>query len=181
MSLCMAAIPKLRAQEISAVQYNINLDVYKPSKILSGFTTVLLKSAAPFQGDVALDLLGFTVDSVKVDGVLQSFRRNGSKLFVPVDFKTPVQQVAVKVFYAGTPQKDASWGGFYFDGVYAYNMGVGFDADPHPFGRCWFPCFDTFTSKAAYYFSIGVDAADVALCNGVLQATVSDRPGRKRW
>lgn len=181
MSLCVAVIPKLRAQQISAVQYNINLDVYKPSKTLSGFTTVLLKSVAPYQGEIALDLLGFTVDSVKVDGVLQSFRRNGSKLLVPVDFKTPVQQVAVKVFYAGTPQKDASWGGFYFEGVYAYNMGVGFDANPHPFGRCWFPCFDTFTSKSSYYFSIGVDSADVAMCNGLLQGTLNDGPGRRRW
>ena len=181
MSLCLAAIPKLRAQQISAVQYNIHLDVYKSAKTLAGFTTVLLKSAATYQGDVALDLLGFTVDSVKVDGVLQSFRRNGSKLLVPVQFASPASQVAVKVFYAGTPQKDASWGGFYFDGVYAYNMGVGFDANPHPFGRCWFPCFDTFTSKAAYFFNIGVDSSDVALCNGLLQGTLGDRPGRRRW
>jgi len=180
-SLICAAGPLLRAQQIGAVRYHIQLDVFKSAKKLSGFTTVFLKSHTAFQGEVGLDLLGLAVDSVKVDGVLQSFRRTGSKLYVSVKFKDSAQTPALSVYYGGTPQKDASWGGFYFDGVYAYNMGVGFDADPHPFGRCWFPCFDTFTDKAAYSFSIGVDSADVAMCNGLLQGTLNDGPGRRRW
>ncbi|MBU6324503.1 MAG: T9SS type A sorting domain-containing protein [Bacteroidetes bacterium] len=169
------------AQQVRATQYHINLDVNKAAKKLSGFTTILLKADKPFDHVVRLDLLGFTVDSVKVDGILNSFQRSGSKLLVPVKIPKPAQPVAVRVYYGGTPQKDASWGGFYFDGPYAYNMGVGFDADPHPFGRCWFPCFDTFTSKATYSFSIGVDSTDVALCNGLLSGTSADGPGRLRW
>ncbi len=180
LSLLAAAI-QTSAQSVQATHYNINLDVYKATKVISGFTTIVLKSAVPFDDVVRLDLLGFTVDSVKLDGVLSSFQRSGSKLLIPLKLSNPAKAVALRVYYGGTPQKDASWGGFYFDGAYAYNMGVGFAADPHPFGRCWFPCFDTFTSKATYSFSIGVDAADVALCNGLLSGITNGEPGRRRW
>jgi hypothetical protein len=31
---------------------------------------------------------------------------------------------------------------------YAFNLGVGFAADPHNFGRVWFPCFDNFVERS---------------------------------
>jgi aminopeptidase N len=75
----------------------------------------------------------------------------------------------VTVFYHGHPQTDATWGGFSFNGVYAYNMGVGFSTQPHPFGRSWFPCFDNFIEHSLFEFSITTPKHYKAACNGFLQ------------
>jgi hypothetical protein len=77
------------------------------------------------------------------------------------------------------PQGDPSgWGGFSFSGNYAYNLGVGFGAKPHNYGRVWFPCFDNFVEKSKYEFNITTDTAKRAYCNGLLTSDV--KVGNKR-
>ncbi|MEI8138187.1 MAG: M1 family aminopeptidase, partial [Bacteroidota bacterium] len=81
------------------------------------------------------------------------------------------------VYYKGQPQGDPSgWGGFYFDNTggaqYAYNLGVGFGAKPHNYGRVWFPCFDNFVERSKYEFNITNDSTRRAYCNGQLISDV---------
>ena len=84
--------------------------------------------------------------------------------------------------YHGHPAKDASgWGGFYFQGVFAFNLGVGFAADPHPFGRIWFPCKDDFTDRSTFEFHIKTDPADRALCNGLPAGSTTTPDGKVIW
>jgi aminopeptidase N len=75
----------------------------------------------------------------------------------------------VTVYYHGIPKQDASgWGGFYFQGNYAYNLGVGFDANPHNYGRVWFPCFDNFVERSTFEFNMITAGGKKAHCNGAL-------------
>jgi aminopeptidase N len=101
---------------------------------------------------IYFDLVGIHVDSVHIDGV--------NAVFYPNSYGTQIKFNAVQntgpglpitVYYSGTPILDATgWGGVYHQGAYFYNLGVGFDADPHNFGRAWYPCFDNFTERCAY-------------------------------
>ena len=59
--------------------------------------------------------------------------------------------VSATVYYHGLTRKDPSgWGGVYFGSNYAFNLGVGFEDNPHNIGRYWFPCFDNFKERTTY-------------------------------
>lgn len=117
-----------------------------------------------------LDLCGLTVDSIQGENI-QGFYQSGEKLNVVFSQKLNVGHTsAISIFYQGSPKTDASWGGFYFSGNYAFNLGVGFSSDPHNLGRVWFPCRDNFTDKASFSFAITVPDGYKALCNGELDS-----------
>ena len=62
---------------------------------------------------------------------------------------------SVSVKYRGRPTiSTGSFGGFYFENDYAYNLGIDLIGDPHNFGRSWFPCFDNFVERATYDINI---------------------------
>ncbi len=112
-------------------------------------------------------MLGLNVTEVLVNGTsaIFSYASPSIELLLPPLVNDTFK---VTVFYSGTPKPDAQWGGFYFTGEYAFNLGVGFAADPHNFGRAWFPCFDNFTDRALYYTNITVDSGFKAYANGYL-------------
>ncbi|MEM9025246.1 MAG: M1 family metallopeptidase, partial [Bacteroidota bacterium] len=51
-----------------------------------------------------------------------------------------------------------------------FNLGVGFDANPHNYGRVWFPCFDNFVERATYDLFFTTSNGRVATSNGALIA-----------
>lgn len=131
---------------------------------------------------IELDLMGMTVDSVlNVSGKL-IFSRNGDRLKIILDKTYQINDVTnVEIYYQGNPAADPSgWGGFYFTGDYAFNLGVGFQVDPHSFGRAWFPCVDEFNMKTLYDLNIETDTNYTAACNGVL-THVTSKPNSKIW
>ncbi|MGE0567992.1 MAG: M1 family aminopeptidase, partial [Bacteroidia bacterium] len=93
----------------------------------------------------------------------------------------------VNVYYNGQPVTDNSgWGGFYFDNhggnEYAYNLGVGFQANPHNYGRVWHPCFDNFVERSAYHFYITCDTARKSFCNGYLNSeSINGAKRTRHW
>jgi aminopeptidase N len=110
-----------------------------------------------------LDLLPYTVDTVlwrqasgpfTAQGI--SYNHQGENLFI--NWNQALQQgdsLELRIRYHGSPVVDASgWGGFHTDQGYFYNLGVGFAAQPHSYGRAWFPCFDNFTEKSTYELSV---------------------------
>lgn len=128
----------------------------------------------------AIDLEGFQIDSIKLNYIKLNFSRQGHT----VKFKNTNIAVgdtfSVEVFYKGVPAKDPSgWGGFYFSGNYAFNLGVGFQVNPHTYGRAWYPAIDEFTERSTFKFIIDTDTGFVAMCNG-LQESESDLPGNKK-
>lgn len=99
-----------------------------------------------------LDLLALSVDAVLLDGAPVAWMQNsaGVQITAGAPFSTSTPQI-LTIQYHGVPPTDASgWGGFYNQSGYTYNLGVGFAADPHSYGRAWHPCFDNFVERSTY-------------------------------
>ncbi len=145
-----------------------------PSRYLKGKATISLKALQNHQGKLNLDLLQLQVDSVWQNGQAVSFSHNDTILSVDLLPGTPTQQqFDISVFYQGNPPGDGSgWGGWHQNNGYYFNLGVGFAANPHPYGRAWHPCFDNFVEKATYDFEILTRSPLKAYANGLLVSEV---------
>ncbi|MEY2924756.1 MAG: hypothetical protein RLZZ337_1304 [Bacteroidota bacterium] len=172
----------LRADTFDVLQYIINaafLDYQKNKAIDANceIQVVLKKSAT----SINLDLLGLNVSQVLVNGQPQTFSYTDPHIHIKLPSVSIGDTFTVRVFYNGNPKKDAQWGGFYFTGEYAFNMGVGFASDPHNFGRVWFPCFDNFTDRAMYQTNITVDTGYRAYANGLLEQVINNGDGTQTF
>ena len=162
-----------RSDTLDVLKYTIDLDMTQmSSQQISASCTIDIKSKMDGIDHVNLDLLDLQVDSVTWE--------NGNLAFIqenPIlrcDFPQVLNMEDVfqlSVHYHGHPALDGSWGGFYFSSGYAYNLGVGFDADPHNFGRVWFPCFDNFVEKSRYEFHVLTNNSKTSYCNGLRLST----------
>lgn len=136
-----------------------------------GVTQLTIESKVDGLSVLRLSLDGFVVDSV-LDGNGQAISHSYDNLNLAITLPNTLNLAetdTVTVVYHGNPAEDNSWGGFYWNGSsYAFNMGVGFDEDPHVFGRAWFPCLDVFTDRATYDFHIRTVGDYQAFCNGEL-------------
>jgi hypothetical protein len=174
-----------RSDTIDILDYDIHLDILDfTGKSIGGYTSVSFKSKLDGVSQLYLDLLKLHIDSIKQNGQPLSFSYTDSLLLI-INLTTAMNTgdaSVVTIYYHGKPQVDASgWGGFYFSADYAYNLGVGFSADPHAYGRVWFPCFDNFVERSTYHFSIITTDTKMALCNGALISTIDNGNGTKTW
>jgi aminopeptidase N len=158
-----------RSDTLDVLNCDISLNLRQMStQFISGNCRITLVALLPDVSTIHLDLLGLTVDSVYTEAASLNFGQSGESLFVyPY---VPLQQgdtLSINVSYSGNPGQDNSWGGFYFASGYAYNLGVGFDAFPHNFGRVWFPCFDNFVERSTFDFHVLTGDTKQAYCNGI--------------
>lgn len=130
------------------------------------------------------DLIGFDVDSVISNGNYLTFSQSGEYLTVSSSVQSG-DTVSWVIYYGGATTEDASgWGGIHHDGAYNYNLGVGFAANPHVYGRSLFPCFDNFVEKSVLEeMNIITDSSLVGLSNGLLHSvdTLSNDDLVWRW
>ncbi|MCH7973532.1 MAG: hypothetical protein IH949_06550 [Bacteroidetes bacterium] len=165
-----------RSDSIDILHTTISLDITDiPGRIIGGWTELEVKALKNNITTIGLDLLKLTVDSIWVNNNPSTFQYNDT--LITVDLPSTINsgdEVTIRVFYQGDPEQDAQWGGFYFTGNYAFNLGVGFAADPHNFGRVWFPCFDNFVERSTYSFYIKTLTTDKAFCNGLLIDTTHE-------
>lgn len=170
-----------RSDSIDILKYTIQLDITDfTTKTIKGNTAVNFKSKVNGLTKFKLDLLKLTIDSIKQNNAILNYTYNDT--LISIDLLNQVNQnntSIVIIYYRGKPQSDATWGGFYFQGQYAYNMGVGFDAKPHNFGRVWYPCIDNFIERATYHFNIKTNGGKVAYCNGTLSSDTTDINGNR--
>lgn len=178
----------LRSDTFNILKYTINLEIgTSGNSVLSGNTQIRFAPKLSNRTFIRFDLLKLTVDSVKEGNQLRTYSYNDTVL--KINFATPkniTDTSEFTVFYKGSPQIDATgWGGFYFDNAqnaeYAFNLGVGFGAKPHNYGRVWFPCFDNFVERSKYEFNITSDTTRRSYCNGQLSsdAIVANKRTRK--
>lgn len=124
--------------------------------------------------EIRLDLEALTMDSVLLDGVAAAFTKTNNLLTVP--FPTPPaldDTLEIEIVYHGQPVTDASnWGGFYNLNGYTFNLGVGFAADPHSFGRAWFPCFDNFVERSTFDITVISLSSRPGYSNGVMVSEI---------
>jgi aminopeptidase N len=159
----------MRSDTLDVLNYDISLNLRQMStQFISGTCRITLVALQPEVEVIHLDLLGLTVDSVYTEQQSLSYGQSGESLFVfPAQTMQQGDTILINVDYGGNPQQDNSWGGFYFSSAYAYNLGVGFDAIPHNFGRVWFPCFDNFVERSSYDFHVLTGDTKQAYCNGM--------------
>ncbi len=140
------------------------------TKNISAHTRLDVKSKVNNLSYLLFDLEGLQVDSVKWQGLACTYSHLGMNLQITLPAAMSQNDTAlVDVYYRGVPLTDATWGGFYFVGNYGFQMGVGFNAQPHSFGRTWHPCFDNFVERSSYEFFITTTSDKMAVCNGLLQ------------
>ncbi|MCB9244986.1 MAG: T9SS type A sorting domain-containing protein [Flavobacteriales bacterium] len=161
-----------QSEPIDVEHYSIALDISNlRGRSIKGYCELELNSRAE-HSNFRLFLQGLKVDSIVPSTLVASYTREGINL--NISWRTPFSPTEssrkIRVYYGGQPEKDPSWGGFYFNGDYAFNMGVGFESEPHNLGRVWFPCMDNFTDRSTYDFYIETAPGNKAMCNGVLQA-----------
>lgn len=165
-----------RSDTVNILKYKINLEVTDFSnQQIKGFTEVVFSSKINGLTQLKLDLLELNIDSVTHNSGNINYSYNDTIVIIDLPSILNVTDTdSIKVYYNGTPQIDASgWGGFYFQGNYAFNLGVGFDANPHNYGRVWFPCFDNFVERSKYEFNITTSGDKKAHCNGFLSSEIN--------
>jgi len=177
----------LRSDTFNVLKYTINLEVGNTGNpVLKGNTQIRFAPKLNNRNFIRFDLLKMNIDSVKESNTRLLFFYNDT--IIRINFaatKNITDTSVVTIYYHGPPQIDATgWGGFYFNNTqsaeYAYNLGVGFDAKPHNYGRVWFPCFDNFVERSKYEFNITCDSTRRSYCNGNLISDVVNGSLRTR-
>lgn len=159
-----------RLDTLDIVHQNLTLDftTFSPLNILAQANTTF----AIHQDNVSsvrLDLEGLQMDSVLWGTSNLVFTQNAADVLIGLsNAVNNGDTLELTLYYHGTPIADGSWGGFYANSQYAYNLGVGFDSDPHCYGRVWHPCVDDFQDRATYDCHVLTLATHRAYCGGVL-------------
>lgn len=173
----------LKSDTIDILKYTINLDITDfTNKKIKGNAIIHFAPKINNQSKISLDLLKMTIDSIKQNSTLLTYSYNDTLLRINfVSNLNTTDTSDITIYYNGIPQGDPSgWGGFSFSGNYAYNLGVGFGAKPHNYGRVWFPCFDNFVEKSTYEFNITTNILKTSFCNGQLISDVTNGSFRTR-
>ncbi|MDY5969958.1 MAG: M1 family aminopeptidase [Bacteroidales bacterium] len=161
--------PVVSAQDtLDVLHYDLKLDLGRTApRKMYGDATLRLRLLGDME-NVCLDLEHTTVDSLHVNGAVAPFTYDDRSLC----FATPAgvssgDVLEVEVFYHTSGRVESSgFGGLHLDAGIYYNLGVGFVADPNPYGRSMFPCRDNFTDKATYALSVTTAPGWTALCSG---------------
>lgn len=147
--------------------YDIQIDLTQmSSQILSGVCVLDIVTETELS-EVELDLEMLEISEVKVNGEVATFFQTSPTFTVDLGGMMPAESnLSIEVSYSGTPNT-ASFGGFYFQSGYAYNLGVGIGVDPPNYGRAWFPCVDNFTDRSTYEIEVLCTEDNRAYCGGL--------------
>src|SRR4051812_2553008 len=158
--------------------YGLALDYDRASGQLDG-TAVISARATQSLSRFDLDLRGFDVSLLLVDGRPASYRRSGQELIVaPREGLKKGRDFTVIVRYAGVPEvitdPDESIEGWVptADGAFVVGEPQGSPG--------WYPANDTPSDKATFDFAVTVPEGSTALANGVLVSKTT-AGGRTTW
>lgn len=169
-----------RSDTVDVLNYSVVLNITDfTTNQISGYTDIRFTPRMNNVNVLSLDLLELIIDSIRYGSTPLAYSYNDTLLTVTLPVTHHIGDTStIRVAYHGDPQGDASgWGGFYHQSGYAFNLGVGFAADPHVYGRVWFPCFDNFVERSTYDFAITTNSGRIAYCNGMLMNDTTDGNG----
>ena len=149
---------------------------------LQGNTFVKFNATAPTNTFV-LELKNLTVTNVVCEFITGgcSFQQADDLLIITTEETVEAGALGAFLIYYGGSTFNESWGGVHWWGNYVYNLGVGFDSQPHNLGKTWFPCVDNFTDKATYNLDIIIDNSMKAICGGNLWGIDDIGNGTSDW
>ncbi len=159
--------------------YDLTLDWQPAGNQLTG-TAVVKAKATQNLSRFDLDLRGFTISRLLVDGVAATFARDGEQELVitPRSGITSGSAFTVTVNYSGTPtvviDPDGSPEGWVptDDGAFVVGEPQGSPA--------WYPVNDSPHDKATYRFRVTVPQGLTAMANGVLESSATTG-GKTTW
>src|SRR5215218_2435255 len=159
--------------------YSLALDYVRAGNHLEA-SALISATATQALDRFDLDLRGFSISRLEVNGRSASFTREGQELRItPRGRISAGSAFTVRVDYAGTPavvtDPDGSIEGWVptDDGAVVVNEPQGSPA--------WYPVNDNPRDKATYDFAITVPAGITALANGVLAEPPIASGGRTTW
>ena len=184
MMLPMAALQAQTAGEnIDVTHYEIHVwDFNFTNHTLQGETFIDFTTMAA-TSTIVLELKSLTVTDVASDLYgIESFSQEGDFLTVVLDEPMSAGETGtLDVRYGGSTFSE-SWGGVEWWGSdRVYNLGVGFESQPHNLGKTWFPCVDNFTDKATYGLYITATNDKKAICGGNLINAFDNGDGTTTW
>lgn len=159
-----------KSDTVDILHYHLDLNLFSvSSSTIKGVCSIDLNPKMANVSSLELDLLKLQVDSITRNGSLLNYTHNDTIIRVQLGGNFSASDtLKIRVYYGGTPPTDGSgWGGFHFQSGYYFNLGVGFAADPHTYGRSWFPCFDNFVERSTYSFKVLTKSPLNSYCNGL--------------
>ena len=179
----VSAKAQTAGENIDVNHYEIHIgDFDFTNRTLQGETFVEF-TATDRVSAIVLELKTLTVSEVACDFVgVESFSQEGD--FLTITFEEPMEaseSAILDIVYGGSTFNE-SWGGVEWWGSdRVYNLGVGFESQPHNLGKAWFPCVDNFNDKTSYDLFITVTNDKKAICGGNLIETVDNGDGTSTW
>ena len=170
-------------EHIDVTHYEIHInDIDFANHTLAGETFVTFTATDEAQ-QIVLELKYLEVSAITAEGAeIASFTQEGD--FLTINLTSPMADgsaATLDIVYSGSTFNE-SWGGVHWWGTdYVYNLGVGFESQPHNLGKAWFPCVDDFTDKATYDVFVTVTNDKKAICGGSFVETVDNGDGTSTW
>ena len=180
--LAFGAKAQIAGHDIDVKHYEIHIgNINFQEKTFDGSTIVTFEAMAPVD-EIVLELKSLTASAVtSSEAQISGFSQEGDFLMVNLSSTlTEGAEVQMEISYGGHTFNE-SWGGVHWNGEYVYNLGVGFDSQPHNLGKTWFPCVDNFTDKATYDVYVRVDNPKKAICGGNFIETIDNGDGTATW
>lgn len=169
------------ADTVDAIHYHIQIDsINFTAKTIKAHTLVRLHPKVA-TAVIPLELKALQATAVSIDQQAVAWIQSGDilRIFAAQTIQ-PSDTIQVEVAYQGQPFHEG-WGGFHFSGNYAFNLGVGFESDPHNLGKAWFPCVDDFQDRATYALSVRLPAEMTGIGGGLLTDTIHHANGEITW
>ena len=183
--LSFATIQAQTAGEgIDVTHYEIHVgDFDFANRTLQGETHIEFTVTANNITTIVLELKSLTVSDVDCDFTdVQSFSQEGDFLTINLAEALVANENATLIMRYGGNTFSETWGGVEWDDPnYVYNLGVGFDSQPHNLGKTWFPCVDNFTDKATYDVYVTTTNDKKAICGGEFVETIDNGDGTSTW
>ncbi|MGW4472246.1 M1 family metallopeptidase [Nonomuraea sp. NPDC004354] len=158
-------------------RYHLKIDYDPAAKRLNGLASIQAKATQPLPR-FNLDLAGFQVSEVTVDGARATVARSGDELTV-----TPAQQLregrafTVAVAYAGRPRPITGSSNLGTYGFVPTDDGAFVACQPNG-AKTWFPANDHPADKARFDFELTVPQGLTALANGEQTGQPVTRAGK---
>lgn len=167
-------------KDIDVNHYEIHLNDFNiTDKSLNASTTITFTALNAIDF-IELELKSLNVTAVTSDDInVKDFSQNGDAL--KINFSSTLSkdsEISLTIDYNGKTFNE-SWGGIHWSNDYVYNLGVGFDSQPHNLGKTWFPCVDNFTDKASYDLYLTIPEEMTSSCGGLLTESTNNGNGTK--
>lgn len=160
----------LRSDTFDIISTHLSMQFDFDNKMVYDTALLVLKAKMDGVTELRIDLEGsYEIALMQFNGVDVDYKKttDTTGYILKLTSAASTNSNDLKIIYSGSPIKEA-WGGFSWDGEYAYHIGVAFRAIPHSYGRVTFPCFDNFVEKSSYSFSLTCPSNKMANAVGTL-------------